>query len=70
MMLSIAHASQFDACIMSALPASLVALEQGECALSTGEADRCGFAMEPGMLETRHAGSAGLRLLRGKGFGR
>jgi hypothetical protein len=55
MMLSIAHASQFDACIMSALPASLVALEQGECALSTGEADRCGFAMEPGMLETRHA---------------
>jgi hypothetical protein len=27
----------FNACIMSALPASLVALEQGECALLTDE---------------------------------
>jgi hypothetical protein len=62
MMLSIAHASQFDACIMSALPASLVALEQGECALSTGEADRCGFAMEPGMLKRRLTVAARERL--------
>jgi hypothetical protein len=62
MMLSIAHASQFDACIMSALPASLVALEQGECALSTGEADRCELAMEPGMLKRRLTVAARERL--------
>jgi hypothetical protein len=62
MMLSIAHASQFDACIMSALPASLVALEQGDCALLADEAGRCGFAMEPGMLKRRLTVAARERL--------